>query len=343
MAITPAQIAADVVALLAAYKLYDEEFQDWVQGAADGGDLSDGVFPLTSRIDGTVRDTKSPARLEDDVNGLVVSSAAHAAAALASETAAGLSETAAALSETNASTHKDNAVTAQSAAEAAQSAAENAEVNAIAQAGVATAQAVLAATSYDDFDDRYLGQKASDPTLDNDGDALLTGATYFNTATNEMKVYTGSAWQNAFNTTEVNDLTAAVTWANVPDANITVGSVTQHVGSIDHDALLNFAAGEHFTMAAISITESQISDLGSYLPLAGGTITVDLTVEGALNVGKDTGGDSVLSFYDDTNNTLRSIFWDDSESAFFFEIDDGTFKQFGTGSGGGPDLLLGGM
>jgi hypothetical protein len=46
--------------------------------------------------------------------------------------------------------------------------------------------------------------------------------------------------------TETNDLSSAVTWANVPDANITESSVTQH-------------------QAALSITESQISDLQSYL------------------------------------------------------------------------------
>ena len=46
--------------------------------------------------------------------------------------------------------------------------------------------------------------------------------------------------------TETNDLTAAVVWANVPDANITQSSVTQH-------------------QAALSVTESQISDLQSYL------------------------------------------------------------------------------
>lgn len=46
--------------------------------------------------------------------------------------------------------------------------------------------------------------------------------------------------------TETNDLSTAVTWANVPDANITQSSVTQH-------------------QAALSITESQISDLQSYL------------------------------------------------------------------------------
>ena len=47
-------------------------------------------------------------------------------------------------------------------------------------------------------------------------------------------------------TTESNNLTSAVTWADVPDANITQSSVTQHE-------------------AALSITESQITDLGSYL------------------------------------------------------------------------------
>jgi hypothetical protein len=40
-----------------------------------------------------------------------------------------------------------------------------------------------------------LGAKTSNPTLDNDGNALLTGALYFNSVANEMRVYTGSAWQ----------------------------------------------------------------------------------------------------------------------------------------------------
>jgi len=56
-----------------------------------------------------------------------------------------------------------------------------------------------------------------------------------------------SQWTNdsGYLTAETNDLSAAVTWANVPDANITQSSVTQH-------------------QAALSITESQISDFGSY-------------------------------------------------------------------------------
>jgi hypothetical protein len=52
-----------------------------------------------------------------------------------------------------------------------------------------------AAASYDQFDDRYLGDKSSDPTVDNDGNPLLTGALYYNTVLSAMKVYSGTTWQ----------------------------------------------------------------------------------------------------------------------------------------------------
>jgi len=88
---------------------------------------------------------------------------------------------------------------ADSAAAAATSAsnASTSESNASDSADAAAASAVAAAASYDAFDDRYLGDKASDPTLDNDGNALLTGALYFNTTSDDMKVYDGSAWNIA--------------------------------------------------------------------------------------------------------------------------------------------------
>lgn len=62
---------------------------------------------------------------------------------------------------------------------------------------IAVASANSAATSYDNFDDRYLGQKASDPSVDNDGGLLLTGALYFRTSgTPIMRVYNGTTWQD---------------------------------------------------------------------------------------------------------------------------------------------------
>ena len=61
----------------------------------------------------------------------------------------------------------------------------------------AAASAAAAEAAYDSFDDRYLGAKASAPTVDNDGDALITGALYFDSTANLMKVYDGSSWVNA--------------------------------------------------------------------------------------------------------------------------------------------------
>jgi len=89
-------------------------------------------------------------------------------------TAAAASASAAATSESNASTSETNAATS--------------ETN-------AASSAAAAASTYDQFDDRYLGSKASDPAVDNDGNALLTGALYFNTTSDDMKVYTGSTWK----------------------------------------------------------------------------------------------------------------------------------------------------
>ena len=76
------------------------------------------------------------------------------------------------------------------------------EANASAQtattaANSASTSANAAEAAYDDFDDRYLGDKTSDPTVDNDGDPLVTGALYFNTTTNVLRVYNGSSWQDA--------------------------------------------------------------------------------------------------------------------------------------------------
>jgi hypothetical protein len=64
--------------------------------------------------------------------------------------------------------------------------------------------------------------------------------------------------------TETNDLSSAVTWANVPDANITQSSVTQH-------------------QAALSITESQISDLQSYITASSTNTLTNKTISGSSN------------------------------------------------------------
>ena len=46
-----------------------------------------------------------------------------------------------------------------------------------------------AAASFDSLDDKYLGSKSSDPTVDNDGNTLIDGALYYDTSNNKLKVY----------------------------------------------------------------------------------------------------------------------------------------------------------
>ena len=120
--------------------------------------------------------------------------ATSATSAAASATAAATSETNAAASATAAATSASSAATSASSALTSANSASTSASSALTSANSAATSASSAATSYDQFDDRYLGDKSSDPTLDNDGNPLLTGALYFNTVIGAMKVYDGAQW-----------------------------------------------------------------------------------------------------------------------------------------------------
>ena len=131
--------------------------------------------------------------------------ASSASAASTSASAASTSATNAAASASTATTQATNAASsASSASTSASNASTSASAASTSASNAATAQsaaesardATLAA--YDSFDDRYLGAKSSAPTLDNDGNALVGGALYFDTVSQGMKVYTGSAWVDAY-------------------------------------------------------------------------------------------------------------------------------------------------
>jgi hypothetical protein len=114
----------------------------------------------------------------DAADALAVTMNADAAAAALSETAA---ETAAGTATTKAGEASDSAIAAAASAVTAGNAATS------------------AVSAYDQFDERYLGAKTSDPSLDNDGNALITGALYFNSTANEMRVRTsGGTWAAAY-------------------------------------------------------------------------------------------------------------------------------------------------
>lgn len=115
-----------------------------------------------------------------------------------SATAAASSATSASSSASSASTSATNASNSASSASTSASNAATSASNAASSATSAQAAQTAAEAAYDNFDDRYLGAKSSDPTLDNDGNALITGALYFNTTAGEMRVYSGSAWIAAY-------------------------------------------------------------------------------------------------------------------------------------------------
>jgi len=119
-----------------------------------------------------------------------------AADALASKNAAATSATNAASSATTASTNATTATTQASNAATSATAAQAANTAAgVARTGAEAARDATYAT-YDNFDDRYLGEKTSNPTVNNDGDPLITGALYFNSTSSVMRVYTGTTWMD---------------------------------------------------------------------------------------------------------------------------------------------------
>jgi hypothetical protein len=145
-------------------------------------------------------------------------SAASASAAATSASNAATSASAASTSASNASTSATNAATAQTAAEAAR-------------------DATLAA--YDNFDDRYLGTKASAPTVDNDGNALTAGSLYFNSTTQVMMLYTGSAWVAAY--------VSGSAYVASPTTDGTVGQVLTSNG----DGTNTWASGSSLNYASL--------------------------------------------------------------------------------------------
>jgi len=116
--------------------------------------------------------------------------------AATSETNASTSETNAATSASNASTSETNAATSASNASTSETNAATSATNASNAQTAAEAAQAAAELAADNFDDTYLGAKASDPTVDNDGDALNAGDLYFNTTSNVLKYYDGSSWNN---------------------------------------------------------------------------------------------------------------------------------------------------
>ena len=185
-------------------------------GGTMTGNIVMGANKVTSTATPTSADDLTRKGYIDALYGSTASAAASATAAETAETnaetardaaqtaqaAAETAETNAAASASSASTSATNAGNSASAANTSASSASTSASSASTSASNAATSATNAENAYDNFDDRYLGAKATDPTVDNDGDALITGAMYFDSSNNVMKVYSGTEWQNASSSIE---------------------------------------------------------------------------------------------------------------------------------------------
>ena len=206
--------------------------------------------------------------------------AASAAAAATSATSASASATAAATSATSAAASATAAATSATSASNSATASANSATAAATSAASAATSASSAAASYDSFDDRYLGPKATAPTVDNDGDPLTNGVIYYNTTDYNMYVWNGgtSSWQ-VF--TSTGDITAVVAGTGMSGGG-TSGSVTLDLNT-----------------SSVYVVPAQASQSGKYLTTDGSSASWS-TIQAGSQVKIDGGAASTYDFIDFT-------------------------------------------
>ena len=106
-----------------------------------------------------------------------------------------------------------------------------------------------AEAALDTFDDRFLGSKSSNPSVDNDGNALVDGALYFDTTNNVMKVYDigNTQWKQLTPTTS--QQTNIDTVAN---ANSNITAVAGQITPTNNISTLAGQTSEISTLAGIT-------------------------------------------------------------------------------------------
>ena len=184
------------------------------------------------------------------------------------------------------------AATSASAAATSATAAASSATGAASSATSAASSATAAAASYDTFDDRFLGAKSSDPSVDNDGDALATGALVFNSSSNAMKVYTGSAWAavaptaTSLSISQISDLNANLdSFLATPSSANLISAVTDETGSgalvfgtaptITGMTLAGAVTGADQIVSAINLKD--YGEVTNAIGNATGSKTIDLT------------------------------------------------------------------
>ena len=224
---------------------------------------SSGSQPLTTNTNSAnwdlIVDAGAATTSANNAASSATAAANSATAAATSATAAATSATSAASSATTATTKATQADTAKTAAETAKTAAETAQT--------------AAETALDSFDDRYLGAKANNPTVDNDGNALIDGALYFNTTVNRMRVYDlgNTTWLEVTifgsDLTNTNTVAGSISNVNAVGGNISnVNAVASNATNINavnsNSSNINTVAGAASNINNVSGSIANVNTVG---------------------------------------------------------------------------------
>ena len=221
-----------------------------------------------------------------------------AVSAASSATAAASSASTAATQATNASNSASTASTQASNASTSASTASTQATNAANSATAAAASAASAATALDNFDDIFLGAKSSDPSTDNDGDALNAGDLYFNTTDNVLKVYNGSSFQTIQSfTTGISSGNLAVFTSGVVDDDFLRVNGTSIEGRSASEVLSDIGGQASLTFGisntnAVKIDSSSVAD-DEYARFTANGLESRSTSEVASDIGAATKGFAV--------------------------------------------------
>jgi len=161
--------------------------------------------------------------------------------------------------------------------------------------------AALVTSLYDSFDDRYLGSKDVEPTLDNDGNAILTGAIYWNSLSNAMYVWTGTIWagmSSSFTASSTSSLT-----------NKTIDDMSNIVGADHIHYKCRNVSGSTIAMGVVVTAQGTQSgtDYIEIIPVTDPTTQIALGISHTSISNNGTGLVMNTGVYDDYNTSSWTV------------------------------------